>query len=214
MADTIRLLLADDHPTVRIGIRAIVAGARDLHIVGEAANGQETQRLSQELCPDVLLLDLSMPGPPAIETIAYLKAHCPQVRALILTAYDNEVYVRGALAAGAAGYVLKDEAPEALIRAIRSVAGGDGWFSRRIVDTVVRGNAANRPPATEGDLTERECEVLRLVASGCDNAHIASQLALRQQTVRNYLRRIYGKLGVHSRAEAVVWARARTITGE
>jgi DNA-binding NarL/FixJ family response regulator len=208
MMEPIRVLLADDHPLVRAGIRTTLAGEEDVALVGEATDGHEAQRLCQKLQPDVLLLDLNMPGPSPFETVACLRECCPETRVLILTAYDDDAYIHGLTAAGVAGYVLKDEAAEAVVCAIRTAAEGGTWLSRPVVEKLAR-------PATEddqvkaADLTDREREVVRLMAEGWDNVRIAGELSLAEQTVRNYVCRIYAKLGVTSRVQAVVWARER-----
>ncbi|HET8626587.1 MAG TPA: response regulator transcription factor [Thermomicrobiales bacterium] len=205
MAAPIRVLLADDHPLVRAGIRATLAAVPDVVLVAEAADGYAVQRLTQDCGFDVLVLDLGMSGPSATSLVRAVRARCPHARVLILTAHDEDAYVRGVVAAGAAGYVLKDEAPENLVQAIRSVARGGAWFSQAIVETLVRPERVDLqgPP----DLTRRERELLHLVAQGRDNAEIAAELHLGEQTVRNYLSRLYTKLGVNSRAAAIIWAR-------
>src|SRR5688572_28411676 len=209
MTGPIRIVLADDHPLIRDGLRARLQAEPDIEVIGEAANGDEAQTRCLELQPDVVVLDLNMPGPPATETIAFFKDHCPQIRVLVLTAYNDDAYVRGLLAAGVAGYVLKDEAPDALVHAVRSVAHGGTWFSQPIVAQLV----APSPMEPGGQqLTHRERQLLDLVAQGLDNIRIANQLHLSEQTVRNYLSRLYGKLGVQSRAEAIVWARDHDAT--
>jgi len=207
----IRVLLADDHPLVRSGIRATLVAERDLTLVGEATDGHEAQRLGRELKPDVLLLDLSMPGPRPAEMVDYLREHCPEVRVLVLTAYDDDAYVRSVMAAGVVGYVLKDEMPETVVRAIRAVVQGDTWFSRPIVEKMAQ---MEDKRAEESSLTERERQILGMMAQGWDNAHIAAELCLAEQTVRNYVSGIYKKLQVRSRAEAIVWARERGLGGE
>lgn len=205
MAAPIRVLLADDHPLVRAGIRATLAAVPDVVLVAEAADGYAVQRLTQDCGFDVLVLDLGMPGPSATSLVRAVRARCPHARVLILTAHDEDAYVRGVVAAGAAGYVLKDEAPENLVQAIRSVARGGAWFSQAIVETLVR---PDRPDLQDPpDLTPRERQLLHLVAQGRDNAEIAAELHLGEQTVRNYLSRLYTKLGVNSRAAAIIWAR-------
>ena len=201
----IRVLLADDHPLVRAGLRATVALADDIALIGEATTGEEAQELCRELTPDILLLDLHMPGPPAVGTVAYLRGASPATRVLVLTAHDEDAYVRALLAAGVAGYVLKDEVPETLLHAIRGVAGGGVWFSQGIAAKLTNILGNHRDAARE--LTERERELLRALEQGWDNARIATALNLSEQTVRNYLSRLYAKLQVRSRAEAMVWLR-------
>jgi DNA-binding NarL/FixJ family response regulator len=210
MDPPIRVLLADDHPLVRAGLRATVAGAADIALVGEATTGEEVRRLCEELAPDVVLLDLQMPGPPPTATVAYLHEHCPGTRVLVLTAHDGDAYVLGLLAAGVAGYVLKDEVPEALLHAIHAVAGGGAWFSQGVMAALARSVASRE--AGGPHLTPRERALLAALERGWDNARIAATLHLSEQTVRNYLSRLYAKLNVRSRAEAMAWLRDRPAT--
>ncbi len=205
MTGSIRVLLADDHPVIRAGLRVTLEAEPDLVIVGEAADGEETQHRCRELHADVLVLDLNMPGPRPTSTASYVQEHCPETRVLILTAYDDDANVRGLLGAGVAGYVLKDEAPDALVDAVRSVAHGGTWFSRAVIAALMHPHQQSEP--TTPMLTDRERELLGLLAQGLDNARIASELHLGEQTVRNYLSRLYGKLGVQTRSEAIIWAR-------
>ncbi len=172
MGEMIRVLIADDHPLVRCGIRETLHVADDIVFVGEASRGDETQRLCRELRPDVLLLDLQMPGPHADEIINSLHTDCPLIRVLILTAYDDEVYIRRMLTVGVAGYVLKDEVADVIVTAIRAVMQGGMWLSRRVSDALV----AQRPShsrETAPHFTERERSVLRLVAQGLAEKEIA-----------------------------------------
>jgi DNA-binding NarL/FixJ family response regulator len=204
MQDMIRVVLADDHPLIRAGLRARLHDEPGITVVGEVSSGNAVVTTCHECKPEVLVLDLNMPGPPATSITEEMGARLPEVKVLILTAYDDDAYVRGLVAAGIAGYVLKDEAPDALIDAVRSVANGGTWFSRQLVAKLVRPVDAR----TYGvRLTPRERELLDLLSLGLDNVHIANRLHLGEQTVRNYLSRLYSKLGVRSRAAAIVWAR-------
>ncbi len=213
MENKIRVLLADDHPLVRAGIRATLAAEENLVLVGEAADGNEVRQLCHTCEPDVLLLDLNMPGPPGVQTVVYVREHLPQLKVLVLTAYDEDAYVRRLVGAGAVGYILKDEAPEVVVRAIRAVMRGDAWFSPAVAEKLLQ------PPgqtlAVGGvELTEREHDMLCMIAQGHDNARIGEVLGLAEQTVRNYVSRLYDKLGVRSRGEAIVWARERGLVGK
>lgn len=213
MTESIRVLLADDHPLVRAGLRATLSTASDVRLVGEATDGYATQRMCRELQPDVLLLDLNMPGPPATETIEYLRMHCPDARVLVLTIDDDNASVQRMLGAGAVGYVLKDEAIDVVVNAIRAAAQGGMWFSPPIIEKLARGQSGPPPQRVLATLTERERQILGMIAQGWDNARIASECNLSEQTVRNHASRIYAKLGVCSRGEAIVWARERGMDG-
>lgn len=205
--DLIRVLLADDHPVVQEGISYVLGNEKDLILIGHAANGHETRRLCQIHAPDILLLDLSMPGPSPFNTVAFLREHCPKTKILILTAYDEDAYVRGLTASGIAGYILKDEAMEKVVRAIRSVARGDTWFSRSVLTRLAQSSLTKPDSIPVNSLSEREQQILELLAQGWNNKSIADQLSLAEQTVRNNVSRIYTKLEVETRAEAIVLAR-------
>ena len=189
----IRILLADDHPLIRAGFRTTLGEDEDLVVIGEAGDGEEALRLCQELSPDILLLDLGMPGPSPAATVSFVMERCPQVKIIMLTAYDDEVYIRNLVGLGVAGYILKDEAPETLARAIRAAMDGDAWFSRRVIDILAA--PAEEPVDLERahHLTGREAEVLRLLVKGCSNSQIAEVLAITEGTVKNHLVNIYQK---------------------
>lgn len=209
MSAPIRILLADDHPSVRAGVRAALEAEPDFAVAGEAATGDEVRHLAEVLRPDVLVLDLSMPGPPTAETVAYLRASHPALQVVVLTAYDDQVRARELVALGVGGYLLKDEPLDAVVRAIRAVARGDTWFSRAVMGALVRRLDAEGLPMPA--LTARQRQLLRLVARGWDTPRIAAALGVTDNTVRNYLSRLYSTLGVASRAEAMVWARAHDL---
>lgn len=204
----IRVIVADDHPLMRSGVRSTLEREDDIDVVAEAADGSETIRVCVEHEPHVLVLDLSMPGPSFLQTTETLAERAPDVAVLVLTAYDESIYVRSVVKSGAAGYILKDEVPEALVSAVRTVAQGGTWFSRsafqKLHQAGVEGDAI-------ADLTAREREVLGLVAKGQSNEQISTSLGLAEQTVRNYVSRIYSKVGVESRAKLVVWAREHLV---
>lgn len=210
MSEQIRVLLVDDHPLVRTGIRILIASADDITLVGEATNGYEARQKAVETQPDILLMDLRMPGPPTTEVIAYVREHCPNTRVLVLTAYDDEVYVRKMINTRVSGYLLKEEAPETVIRAIRAIMNGNTWFSRSVMEKLAH-QPVEPQISPEQLLTERERQILDLLANGWDNARIANQLNLAEQTVRNHLSRMYAKLEVRSRAEAIVWVKEQKL---
>jgi len=204
---TIRVLLSDDHPAIRAGIRGALEEAADIAVVGEAGDGQEALRLVEALQPDVLLLDCRLPGLDGVAVAAVVRARGLPARVLALSAYDDDLYVSGMLGAGAAGYLLKEEALETVAAAVRAVANGQEWYSQAVMARVAawaRGETPTTAIAT--GLTGRELEVLRLLAKGWDNLRIAEELHLSEGTVKNHVTSIYDKLNVHSRAEAVAWA--------
>ncbi len=206
MDSTIRVLLADDHPLVRAGIRATLVAEGDFALVGEATTGDEAQQMCTQFTPDILLLDLNMPGAPAGETVRFVREQCPETKVLILTAYDSSAYVRSTILAGAVGYILKDEAPQTVVRAMRTVLQGDTWFSRAIVDKMAQLGIGEQPATASPVLTERETQILRLVVAGQTDRQIGQALGLAERTIRQYLQSIYSKLGVNTRLEAAVQA--------
>lgn len=209
MPDTIRIVLADDHPLVLAGIRLSLGEEGDVEIVGEAGDADQALELCETHRPDVLLLDLSMPGPPSTEVVRRLGESCPATRVLVLTAHDDEAHVRLMIRAGVTGYLVKDEAPENVAQAVRAVSQGTLWISGTVAAKVVRhlGEPADGPHG----LTRRDLQILYRVSQGLDNAAIAADLNLSEQTVRNYVSEVYSRIDVKSRAEAIVWARERHV---
>jgi len=212
MSEVIRVLLADNHPLRQVGMRTILAAQKDLKLVGEASDANEVKQRVRELQPNVLLLAQDIPGPPLVETVAYLCQHESEIKVLVLAA--NENCTPNLLLAGVTGCLLRDEAVEVMTRAIRSVAQGDLWFSRTIVHKLVQWRTDTLDHSGEPSLTNRERQILNLMGRGWDNAQIATKLCLAEQTVRNYISRIYTKLPATSRAEAVVWSREHGLLRE
>jgi len=208
-AKPVRVLLADDHAIVRKGIREFLEEDDDLTVVAEALDGCEAVRLAGEHRPNVAVLDVQMPGVNGIEATRQIKAAYPDVRVLILTAYDDDPYVFALLRAGADGYVLKSADPDELVRAVKLVAAGGKVLAPDIVAKVVGQVISGKPAAAREQvesLTEREVVVLRLTAQGRTNKAIAAELQISDRTVQGHLANIYGKLGVATRTEAVTKA--------
>lgn len=202
----IRILLADDHPVVREGIRNHLNREEDLVVAGEATNGEEAVRQARQLHPDVVLLDVTMPGPGVVPVMEALRQAAPQARVLVLSAFDDDEYVFGTLEAGGAGYALKDERLSTLVQAVQAVAQGETWLSPRVAAKVARRAMGRDSEEADTPLTDRELEVLQLMAQGKQNAEIAALLAIAERTVKFHVGNIYTKLGVTSRTAAVVEA--------
>lgn len=202
MNDPIRILLADDHPSLRAGLASILNAEPGLSVVAEAGSGRETLIKTSESSPDVLIVDLRMPDGDGIETIKQLISTNPQVRVLVLTTYDNEEDIFNALEAGARGYILKDTTREEIIEAVRQVHAGNRFLpsaiASRLADRMIRPT-----------LTPRELDVLRLVSRGRTNKEIAAAMFVSEETVKSHMKGLFQKLGVHDRAEAVATALQR-----
>ena len=205
----IRILIADDHGVLRAGLRALLNAEPDLEVVGEAADGNEALRLAEKLRPDVLLLDISMPGPGGIEVTRRVKRTLPDTRVLILTVHEDEGLLREAIRAGAAGYIVKRAVESELINAIHAVWRGDLYVHPAMTRALLKdlqASAAPEQPLVE-PLTPRETEVLSLIAQGYTNRQIAEKLSISVRTVESHRANITGKLGLRSRVELVRYAR-------
>jgi len=206
---TIRVLLADDHAVLRAGLRLLINAQPDMAVVGEAASTHEALDKSRALDPDVLTLDLTMPGGNSIKLIERLRQECPRIRVLVLTMHDDPAYLRAVLAAGGAGYVVKTAADVDLLTAVRAVAGGRMFVDVSLTEGTEhvdpRGEIAAGPRGLTS-LSGREREVLALLAKGHTNQEIARKLFLSVKTVETYRARITGKLGLRTRADVVRYA--------
>jgi DNA-binding NarL/FixJ family response regulator len=203
----VRVLICDDHPVVRAGLKDMLSGEEDLEVVGEAADGEEAVRLSRRLRPDVALMDLRMPKLDGAAATGEIRAQAPETHVLVLTTYDSDADILRAVGAGATGYLLKDAPREELFRGVRAAARGEPVLAP-VATNLLMDRA--REPAEE-PLSAREVEVLALVARGLSNGDVARELHLSQATVKTHLARIYGKLGVDDRTAAVTAALERSI---
>lgn len=208
-SEIIRVVLADDHPVIRNGIRDFLEEEGDIQVVAEAATGVEAVKLVVEHGPDVAVLDIQMPEMTGIEATRQIKAQAPEVRVLVLTAYDDDPYIFAMLQAGASGYILKNARSEELVRAVRTVAAGgsalDPLVTAKVMAQLGSGKPLGAQASVEG-LTQRELEVLRLAAKGHTNRAIGHELGISDRTVQGHLANIFGKLGVTTRTEAVLLA--------
>ena len=203
----IRVLVVDDHPIVRQGLVSVLSDEEDLEVVGEAGSGREAIGLAARLRPDVVLLDLEMDDVDGIEAIPQLRAAHPAVEVLVFTAYDTDERVLGAIRAGARGYLLKGASADEIARGIRSVASGGSYLEPRVASKVLAEVSAPRRPGST--LSEREREVLRLVADGLPTKQIAASLSISERTVKFHVNSIFHKLGADNRAQAVALAAQR-----
>jgi DNA-binding NarL/FixJ family response regulator len=205
----IRVLLADDQGLVRAGFRMILRAEPDIEVVGEAGDGEEAVARARETSPDVVLMDIRMPGVDGVEATRRI-AQAGGPRVLVLTTFDLDEYVYEALRAGASGFLLKDVPEEQLVAAIRVVAAGGSLFAptvtRRLIEEFARRARTPEPPAALEELTPRELEVLRLVARGLSNAEIAAELVVSEHTTKTHVASVLSKLGLRNRVQAVVLA--------
>ncbi|UCC87118.1 MAG: response regulator transcription factor [Anaerolineales bacterium] len=207
MTDTIRILVSDDHAIIRKGIRAVLEVVPDIEVIGEATNGEEAVAETERLQPDVVLMDLMMPQVDGIEAIRRIKNHQPEARILVLTTFAGEDKIFPAIKAGALGYHLKDSSPNELMDAIRQVYRGESslhpTIARKVLQELSRPSQA---PPTPDPLTQRELEVLQLVAQGIENREIAEKLVIGETTVRTHVSNILSKLHLASRTQAALYA--------
>lgn len=204
---SIRILICDDHPVVRSGLRGMIQSQPDLEVVAEAADGSEAVTLANRLRPDVVLMDLQMPGMDGVRATAGIKEKHPDIHVLILTTYDTDADILRALEMGATGFLLKDEREDRLFDAIREVARGKSPLAPGVASRLVERLREN----AESHLSEREIEILRLVAQGSSNKEIARELHISDSTVKAHLLHIFDKLGVTDRTAAVTTALRRGI---
>lgn len=199
-----RVLLVDDHALVRGGLRAVLASTDDCEVVGEAATGEGAVLLVPELRPDVVVMDLSMPGAGGVEATRQVRALLPDVRVLVLTTFSDDHRVRAALGAGATGYLLKDAAPEDVVAAVRAAARDETPIDPRVARSLLPGaGPADRGP----ELPPRERDVLVRIARGLSNRQIATELGIAERTVKVHVGSVFRRIGVADRTSAALWAR-------
>jgi len=205
----IRIVIADDHGVLRAGLRALLNSEHDLEVVDEAADGDAAERLALRVKPDVVLLDISMPGPNGIEVARRIKKQLPDTQVLILTVHEDESLLRAALDAGASGYIVKRAVESELINAIRAIAHGDVYVHPAVTRGLLRRGSSARPAAEARGmaLSRRELEVVRLIARGHTNREIADDLSLSVRTVETHRANAMGKLMMTTRSELVSWVR-------
>ncbi|MBJ7905875.1 response regulator transcription factor [Streptomyces sp. NPDC004549] len=213
MADPIKVLLVDDHQVVRRGLRTFLEVQDDIEVVGEAADGAEGVALAEELRPEIVLMDVKMPGTDGIEALRRLRELANPARVLIVTSFTERRTVVPALRAGAAGYVYKDVDPDALAAAIRSVHAGHVLLQAEVADALLSQEETNPGQGRGGSLTEREREVLGLIADGRSNREIARALVLSEKTVKTHVSNILMKLDLADRTQAALWAVRHGVSG-
>jgi DNA-binding NarL/FixJ family response regulator len=202
---SIRVVIADDHPITRAGIKRFLDRAQDIDVIGEASTGEQALELVEQLSPDVLLLDMELPDLKGVTVAKRLKESGSPVHILALSTYNNKQYIFGLLSIGAAGYLTKEEVPETILDAVRGVARGEqGWVSRKVA--AVMSTWAQDDVSQPSDLTDRELQVLRGVVDGKTNQEIGVELGISPKTVEKHLESVFSKMKVSSRVEAAVMA--------
>jgi DNA-binding NarL/FixJ family response regulator len=207
----VRVLIVDDDDLMRAGLRGVLSSDDRIEVVGEAGDGRDAVYRTRLLEPDVVLMDVRMPDTDGIAATRELLAGFPGVRVMILTTFQQDDYIFGALSAGASGFLLKRTRPEELIAAIHTIAGGESLLSPSVTSRVIERMARQPAPDAErdariGELTTRESEVLQLVARGLSNGEIATSLVIEESTVKTHVKRMLGKLGARDRVQAVIFA--------
>jgi DNA-binding NarL/FixJ family response regulator len=206
----IRVLIVDDHAIVRGGLGSLIATTSDLEVIGEAADGDEAVRLAAELAPDVVLMDLSMPGSDGVQATRRVLEGNPDAHVLVLTSFSDQRRILDALDAGAEGYLLKHSEPEVILSGIRAVVAGGSPLDPKAARTLLtQQRRAPEPAATASPLTAREEEVLAMVGDGLPNKSIARRLGISERTVKAHLTSIFQRLGVTDRTQAALWAQRR-----
>jgi len=200
----IRVMLVDDHAIVRKGLEQLLGTADDIAVVGSVADGADAGARATELAPDVVLMDLSMPGVDGVEATRRLMAEAPHIRVVVLTSFADQPLILAALEAGASGYILKDAAPDELIGAVRAAAEGGAPLDPKVARVLLD---QRRAPNTAATLSAREQEVLDLVAEGLANKQIARRLGIAERTVKAHLTSIFQQIGVTDRTQAALWAK-------
>lgn len=209
MPDRIKVLIVDDHPIVRQGLRMFLELHNDIEVLGEASDGMTAVNMVRSLAPDVVLMDLVMPRLDGIDAIRQAKAACPSTKVIALTSFNEDDKVFPAIQAGASSYLLKDVTPDDLLDAIRACYRGEARLhpdvQRKLMDQVTR--RFSPPPASEtGDLTNREIEIVRLIAQGLSNQQIAQKLVISEKTVKTHISNILGKLALEDRTQVAIYA--------
>jgi DNA-binding NarL/FixJ family response regulator len=209
---SIRVFHADDHQVFRDGVRLLLGAERDVDVVGSAGDAAEALKAIRRLKPDVVLLDIGIPGGGVLGMIRRLRVELPSVKVLVLTMFDSPAYVNEAVASGALGYLLKEAPGEELVRAVRTVSAGQGYLMTAVTLPVLRKLAEDaRLESQRHMLSEREIEILELIAAGAANKEIADRLGITEVTVKAHLRNIYAKIGAQNRAHAVTIALQQNI---